>query len=121
MGGTAVANVIKSCGRSASGNVVIACSVDPRIPVTAATDPLVRPIKHLHIVGCEIDVNRGVLTGTAMLSAESVFLVANDLLGERMALWRAVENVSTILRSVSHATAPTTSVSYWLTHGIPIR
>ena len=121
VGGTAVANVIKSCGKSASANVVIACSADPRIPATATTDPLVRPIKHLHIVGCEIDVNRGVLTGTAMLSAESVFLVANDLLGERMALWKAVENVSTILRSVSHATAPTTSVSYWLTHGIPIR
>lgn len=94
VGGTAVVQILKSCSRSFDGRkVVLAATTDPKV-TTSSHDPLVRRIKHLHYVGCEIDVDKGSVTGCGLLSSESIFLVAGDLLGERLSLWKLLERVS---------------------------
>lgn len=114
IGGSAIASILRSCAKSFSGNIIIASCCDPR-GLPSITDPLVRPIRHLHFVGCEIDIAKGLVTGSALLSPESVFLVASDLLGEPVLLWKSLVNFSNVLKSVaSSSQSIVTPVSHWL-------
>jgi hypothetical protein len=115
-GGVAVCNTVRTLARGLRDSTVIAALVsDPKASrdQTGVVDPCRRFIRSLHLVGCEIDVHTGTLSGLGILSPESVFLVAGDLLGERLILWRAFESFSDLVvrgtgNRNSHASA-------WLT------
>ena len=111
VGGTAVVSLIKSCSRSWDEKILLAATTDPR--AGGSQDPLVRHIRHLHYIGCEIDVDSGNVTGCALLSSESIFLIAGDLLGERLLMWRTLEHISHQLLMGSSQTS--SGISRWLT------
>ena len=114
IGGSAIASILRSCAKSFSGNIIIASCCDPS-GLPSVTDPLVRPIRHLHFTGCEIDIAKGLVSGSALLSPESVFLVASDLLGEPVLLWKSLVNFSNVLKSVALSSQSIlTPVSQWL-------
>jgi hypothetical protein len=102
VGGIVTINLVKSCMRSFNGRVVMAATTDPSANTGNENRPAgQRHIKHLHYVGFEVDADRGNLTGCALLSSESIFLVAGDLLGERLSLWQTIERFSSIATSLS--------------------
>jgi hypothetical protein len=109
--GTAVASMVKSISRGFSNDrIIIACASDPR--GTGNSDPAVRQIRYLHFAGCEIDLTNGTVTGSALLSSESIFLVANDLLGEVGYLWKAWSNLSCQL--INMGDTPLEVLTNWL-------
>jgi len=103
LGGTVTISLVKSCMRSFNGRVVMAATTDP-LATTVHASPTTRRIKHLHFLGCEVDVERGIVTACALLSSESIFLVAGDLLGERLMLWPALERLSQALGETDSVT-----------------
>ena len=111
VGGTAVAHLVRSCMRSFNKRVVMAVTADPTSS-SSITNPNVRKIRHLHFVGCEVDPDRQTLTWCALLSSESIFLIANDLLGERESLWKSLETLSGLIMSPGSTSKAFTD---WLT------
>lgn len=111
IGGTVAVSLVKSCMRSFNGRVVMASTTDPL--ASGGLGPSnSRRIKHLHFLGCEVDAERRIVTGCALLSSESIFLVAGDLLGERLMLWQALEQLSLALTEA--AAAPDVRMAEWL-------
>ena len=98
----AVANLILSSGRGVGSNsVVIALASD-----TSTNRSIVsthRLIRSFHLGGCEVNVNTGQMKGLINFSSDSIFLVAGDLLGERLVLWRALERFSFAVKELSHS------------------
>lgn len=95
--GTATLHLLKSVSRGiAPGTVIVAASADPTR--TASSDPSEKLIKHLHFTGVELDFEAKKGTFVALLSSESIFLISGDLLGEKLALWTAIERFKNCLK-----------------------
>ena len=117
IGGMAVVQLLRSCMRSFNRRIVIAATTDP-VGQTSANSSLlhnanVRRIKHLHFMGCEVDPDRNMLTMCGLLSSESIFLIACDLLGERQTLWRGLERFSSLMMATSSVPSDS-KMSEWL-------
>lgn len=96
-GGTAEVRIVKSkTYNTLTDNILVAITADPRSFVWKE-DPLVRIIRHIHIAGCEVNYREKKLHATARLSSNTIFLVAGDLLGEKLFFWTALEKLSHII------------------------
>jgi hypothetical protein len=108
----AVANLLVTADRGVSNNtVVLAVVSDPSAHRPQTTSH--RLIRSFHMGGCEVNVTSGQMKGLFNLSHESVFLIAGDLLGERLVLWKAIERFSNALKN-STINSPDNPMSVWL-------
>ena len=82
--GKTVLSLLKSIHRGMDMSYIISACADQ-----AHTSSSEKRIQHLHFIGAE--VREGAITIVGLLSSESIFLVAGDLLGEGLLLWRAIE------------------------------
>jgi len=111
----AVANLVATAGKGVGNNsVVIALASD--MTSARSASPTHRLIRSFHLGGCEVNVSTGHVKGLFNLSSDSIFLVAGDLLGERLLLWKALERFSTVLRELSrsHVQSFANQMSCWL-------
>jgi hypothetical protein len=108
----AVANLLITADRGVSNNtVVLAVVSDPSAPRPASSSH--RVIRSLHMGGCEVNVTSGQMKGLFHFSNESIFLIAGDLLGERLVLWKAIEKFSNALKNPTIGN-PDNHMSVWL-------
>ena len=89
--GIAVLNLLKSVSRGVNGQTVVLAA-----SATTSNDtvlPNEKQIHHLHYVGGEIDLENYSATFVGLVSSEAIFLIAPDLLGERLLLWKWIETI----------------------------
>ena len=115
----AMAHLVVSVGRGVGSNaVVLALASDTTISRSVTTHRLIRSF---HLGGCEINVTTGQMKGLINFSSDSIFLIAGDLLGERLVLWKAFERFSSAVRDYNrvHEFNNENPMSCWLRSQFP--
>jgi len=111
--GIARANLMKSVGAGlGSDTIVMAVSSDYSNQSATCPTPD-RMIRHLYFAGCEVNISSGEVRGVGSLSSDSIFLIAQDLLGEYGRFWTAVKRFSDALHAVQRPAHPT-RLSNWI-------